>query len=100
MAMRWRLNVRRLLLIALAVHVLVVVSGQAVRIVDMSRDLAALRRQIEGIRAENETLRRETQLLMTVEYIERLAREELGMVWPGEVPYMRAIPAQLDIRSR
>lgn len=100
MAMRWRLNVRRLLLMALAVHMLVVVSGQAVRIAGMSRDLTALRLQIEGIRGENETLHREAQLLMTVEYIERLAREELGMVWPGEIPYMRAVPAQLDIRSK
>lgn len=64
-------------------------------VVDQERQLAVSRREAENLRAreatlkaENERLHQEQQLLQTDAYIERVAREELGLVKPGEIPYL------------
>lgn len=63
--------------------------------VDQERQMAALRRETENLRAreatlkaDNERLNQEQQLLQTDVYIEKVAREELGLVKPGETPYL------------
>jgi len=64
-------------------------------VVDQELQLASLRREAENLRAkeatlnvENERLKQEQQLLQTDAYIEKVAREELGLVRPGETPYL------------
>lgn len=64
-------------------------------IVDQERQLANLRHESENLRAreatlkaENERLSQEQRWLQTDAYIERVAREELGLVKPGETPYL------------
>lgn len=62
---------------------------------DQERQLNGLRREADNLRAreatlqvENERLSQEQQLLQTDAYIEKVAREELGLVKPGETPYI------------
>lgn len=62
---------------------------------DQERQLDGLRREADNLRAreatlkvENERLNQEQQLLQTDTYIEKVAREELGLVKPGETPYI------------
>lgn len=42
----------------------------------------------ESLAAEVADLRQEMSDIQTDEYIERLAREELGMLYPGEIRYV------------
>lgn len=70
-------------------------------VVDQERQLIAIRRETENLRAreatlkaENERLYQEQQLLQTDKYIEKVAREELGLVKPGETPYLVGQQAQ------
>ena len=52
------------------------------------RDVAALVREIEAMEQENARLRQEIQRLQhDTPYIEKIAREELGFVRPGELVF-------------
>jgi cell division protein FtsL len=58
----------------------------------LRREGAELSRERERLRHENAQLREEIRLLNTPEYIERLAREQLGLVRPGEIAIMLVPP--------
>jgi len=47
--------------------------------------------QVTALRAENQRLAQEIEFTKTDEYIKQVAREELGLVWPDEIPYARAV---------
>ena len=52
----------------------------------MQQDLRRMAREIEILEGENHRLGHEVQRLQTdLGYIEKIAREELGMVRPGEI---------------
>ncbi|MGH2402890.1 MAG: FtsB family cell division protein [bacterium] len=58
----------------------------------LRRDAARLARERDDLRRENAQLREEIRLLSTPEYIERLAREQLGLVRPGEIAVILVRP--------
>jgi cell division protein FtsL len=58
----------------------------------LRREAATLVREREDIRRQNAQLREEIRLLSTPEYIERLAREQLGLVKPGEIAIILVQP--------
>ncbi len=64
----------------------------------VQREVASLSRERDELRQGNAVLREEIRLLRTPAYIERLAREQLGMVKPGEIAIMlvRPTPAPAD----
>lgn len=51
----------------------------------LRREAAVLARERETLRRQNAQLREEIRLLQQPEYIERLAREQLGLVRPDEI---------------
>ncbi len=58
----------------------------------LRREAARLDREVQTLRRENAQLREEIRRLHTPEYIERLAREQLGLVKPGEIPVILIRP--------
>lgn len=54
----------------------------------LEAEQAALSRQLEAARDRNQKLKQEILRLQTDEYIETVAREQLGYIRPGEIPYM------------
>jgi cell division protein DivIC len=56
------------------------------------REAARLVRERDELRRQNAQLREEIRLLHTPEYIERLAREQLGLVRPGEIAVILVQP--------
>lgn len=58
----------------------------------LRREAARLEGQIRILRRENAQLREEIRRLHTPAYIERLAREQLGLVRPGEIPVILIRP--------
>jgi cell division protein DivIC len=56
------------------------------------REAARLVRERDDLRRQNAQLREEIRLLHTPEYIERLAREQLGLVRPGEIAVILVQP--------
>ena len=51
-------------------------------------EIAALERQVEELRAQRATLERQIQRLNDPAYLEDVARRCLGMVKPGEIPFV------------
>ncbi len=54
----------------------------------VKKRLAALEAEIARYQAHNVTLEQQVELLKSDEYIERIARDKLGLVRNGEVQYM------------
>ncbi|HKV46351.1 MAG TPA: septum formation initiator family protein [bacterium] len=70
----------------LAGWILLALVGQYVRTYALEREAAGLERRRQELLAENATLGAEIHRLRTDDqYIERLAREQLGMLRPGEM---------------
>ena len=54
----------------------------------VQRNLAEMEQEIERYKSLNESLQAQLTTLQTDEYIEKSAREKLGLVMPGEIQYM------------
>jgi len=64
----------------------IALGAQYVRTYTLAREVARLERHRQELRVENATIRAEITRLQTDDrYIERLAREQLGMLRPDEV---------------
>lgn len=59
--------------------------NQMLKMNEMDSRLAELKMEIEEVKRYNEELEREVELLHNYEYIETLARKELGLIKSGEV---------------
>jgi len=57
------------------------------------REAGRLARERDDLRKQNAQLREEIRLLNTPDYIERIAREQLGLVKPGEVAVILVAPS-------
>ncbi|MBW3666414.1 MAG: septum formation initiator family protein [Actinobacteria bacterium] len=58
------------------------------QIIDSERQVEAARERLDGLREENEALQSDADALHTDAEIEKLAREKLGYVRPGETAYV------------
>ncbi len=61
---------------------------QQLRIHAIQQQLTESKHNLEKIELENKRLLEERELLATPKYVEKIAREELGLVKPGEVPFV------------
>ena len=88
---RWVIRVSVALLLAVAFGYLPyrVYGGPGLgKLMELRRELAALETKNQIMRAENERLAREVRALRhDLTAIERVAREELGLVRPGEIVF-------------
>ena len=72
-------------MVVLAVGLAVFGVKESVRAWQMRRDMHAVEREVQALRAKQEQLTRSVDLLRNDPlYIEKLAREEMGMVREGE----------------
>jgi len=86
---RSRITVRAVVLAAV-VLVLIVAASVPVRQLLAQRDeIAQLEGRVEDLAASNATLRGEIERLRDPRELERIARECLGMVRPGEIAFVR-----------
>ena len=63
---------------------------QQIRLNAVASDYEATRIRLEEARARNAELKKERDSLSDAAYIEKVARESLGMTRQGEVPYISA----------
>lgn len=81
------------LVVLLAVAALML-AGPVSRHLDSRDRIATLEEQRDVLGAEIERLESRAEDLHDPEHIELLAREQLGLVRPGEVPYVVVVPEQ------
>jgi len=98
---RWRVTPRfwALLAAAFALYMAVSYITGFVQIWKLEAEIERVRARIAVVEAENEALRRQLSYLQSDEYIEKVAREELGLVMPGETAVLVATPVSGSSRG-
>lgn len=86
---KYRLNWFRVVMIAIILYTIYVCVNQQLQYAAISREMEATKTQLEQLQQTNEAMGQEKQKLSTPAHVEKLAREELGLVKPGEIPYVR-----------
>ena len=82
-----RFKIRHLLLLLFFIYVISTLITQQFRIAALARQEALLKNQMKNALDEREQLKKEISLLHTDNYIEKVARDELGLVKEGEYIY-------------
>lgn len=79
-----KFKVRHLLFLFFLIYVVSTLILQQFKIVDLARQEEQLEVRMKEVMEQRENLKKEISLLHTDKYIERVARDELGLVKPGE----------------
>ena len=87
---KYRPNWFRLLLIMLVSYFIYTCADGQLELRAIHREADNTRTELLQLNQQNEKLKHEQSMLMTPAYVEKLAREELGLVKPGETPYISA----------
>lgn len=85
-----------LLLIALVLWLVWTFGQGFMQSYQLRQDLAEVESRIRAVEIRNENIRDELERLQSAEYVERVAREELGLVNPGEELYILSQPMPED----
>ena len=90
MTVRRRVRVRwfRVLTLLAAAYFIYLAVGQQFELYTIQRETYSLRGRIAELEQSNKTLADEKTKLSSPAYVEKIARDELGLVKPGEVPYI------------
>lgn len=85
----------RLLLLGAALAYLLSFGYWSYKINQYDAQIEALERQKNAVLAEQKRLLEQKELVMSPEYVEKLARENLGLVKPGEKVVLFAEPGEV-----
>lgn len=72
--------------------VLVVIGGKAVQGYEMRQEARLLEQRIDQLKKQNRQLSKELDYYRSDEYVEKVAREELGLIKSGEVAVALVLP--------
>ncbi len=91
---RWKLTPRFWILVGAAFFLYMSISYVTgyVQIWQIRREIRQIEEEISRAELRNDQLREELIYLRSDEYVERIAREELGLVRPGETAVIIATP--------
>ncbi|MBO2521094.1 MAG: septum formation initiator family protein [Clostridia bacterium] len=92
---RWKVTPRFWTVLGIAVLLSIAASYAAVlrQAARLEARIAEVHAKIAATEASIEAKRAELEYLQSDQYIERVAREQLGLVMPGEIPVKLAAPA-------
>ncbi|MBR1694958.1 MAG: cell division protein FtsL [Selenomonas sp.] len=76
-----------LIMLAIIVYFASILISQQVYLSQAADEYAAAKGRLEAAEKENAALKEEARQLNELGYIEKIAREELGMTRAGELPY-------------
>lgn len=78
--------IKRVLMVSILVYVMFIFIKQQTIINRQDEDMSKYSLELEKYRKENEKLQDEMKLAEDNKYVEKLAREKLGLVKEGETP--------------
>ena len=84
----YRVKWFRLVIIALSCYFIYLFFGQQSQLNAISSEAGSVQMQLAQFQQINATLKEERDALNDRRYVEKLARGELGLVKPGETPYI------------
>jgi cell division protein FtsL len=74
------------------IFTLFVIGGKAVQSYELKQEALALERRIDSLKTENRQLKQKLEYYRSDQFIERVAREDLGLVKPGDVAVVVTLP--------
>ncbi|TYP50874.1 FtsB family cell division protein [Thermosediminibacter litoriperuensis] len=87
-----RFKLGRIIFILFLVYFVYTFTVQQLKINDLRRQELELSQEMSRLVEERDRLKKEIELLNTESYIEKLARDQLGLVKPGEILYKISSP--------
>lgn len=87
-----------LVAVLLLIYLAVSLGSQFNKLSIMQQDIQRMQQEIEQMKEKNEALRSELQLVQSDAYVERTAREKLGLVKPGETRVV-AVPEGNELKA-
>ncbi len=87
MSSKRKFKVRHVLFLLFLIYVMCTLVVQQLKISNLAKQEAQLQIQMEEALNTRDELKKEISLLHTDKYIEKIARDELGLVKPGEYIY-------------
>lgn len=91
-----RLRTGRILLLAVLALFALAYGMPAFRLWQVNRRIEEVRRELEYSRLQQQELLKELERWNDPEVIARVAREKLGLVKPGEMRFVEALPVEPD----
>lgn len=85
---KYRVKWFKLFLWALGGYFLYLTIGQQSQLASIRHETQSTRAQLQQLQETNAALKEERNALHDPKYVEKVAREELGLVKPGEIPYV------------
>lgn len=85
---RYKIKWFNLALLLLSVYFCYLVTDRYLEMSSIRQETSAVSQQLEQAKTTNQQLQAERDRLLAPSYVEKLAREQLGLVKPGELPYV------------
>lgn len=86
--MREKFTLKKLILTIVVLYAIVSVISQQIKITKINQEITAQEKQLEELKDKNAKLQEEVEFSKTDAYLERMTRERLGYIKPGEVPVL------------
>ncbi len=83
-----QLNIFIVVFIAIIVYFSYIAINQQIYISNVSGECQIAQKKYDKVMQENQKLKAEKNALQNPKYIEKIARDELGMTKKGEIPYV------------
>jgi len=83
-----RLNKRRLIIFAITIYVSITLVQQQYTIIRLHREQRDLSKKIEIAKKENERLQKEIEYSKTLDFVKKIASDELGLIKKGQTVYV------------
>lgn len=87
---RYKVKWLNIALLFISVYCFYLVTDRYLELMSLHQQADITRSRLENAEKINQELQAERDRLQTPSYVEKLAREQLGLVKPGEVPYVPA----------
>jgi cell division protein FtsB len=94
-----KINIKRLLMTAFVIYTAVTLINQQVTIGKLTTIQKEKTQKVESIKLENQKLEEMIKNASTDESIEKMAREQLGLVKPGEKVYINQSQPEQDLQG-
>ena len=94
-----RINPFSVFLLLFIIYTIIILGSQQVRLYRFEKDITNVTETIMQAEIQKDKLRQQIELMNTDEYIEKIARDKLGLIKQGEIPYI-AVPSEdeADVR--
>lgn len=85
---RYRVKWFKMVIFLVCGYFIYLTVGQQSQLASIRRETQATSTKLQQLKQENAALEEERKALYDPKYIEKLAREELGLAKPGEIPFI------------